>query len=571
MPVTILKKPLQKFDQKLANDQLQALKTIYATYGLDYFCQHFIWILKKKPEAEDPIPVGHWNKRLVPFVPNDIQVDFHNRRKKRNWILKGRQFGITTDGIITCLLIPAIINPGSAGLLISQTNFYGYQHFQILNRAHRYFGKVFPFIDEHPSNEFWRQVHEHLLHTKYSARKEIVYDAIDSRILVDSAQKEEVGQGLPGISDLWCTEVARWPRNPEETMANVKESVHQDGTITGESTANMMSGYFYEEYQRAKNDPDAEFMAFFYEWFKHKEYRRTVNVLKPDELTEEEREIRSKVDLTLEQVTWRRWKTSTLRHQFKEKYPEDDISCFLLSGQSFFDQKALLSRNLELKDVKPYMISDDKTMVFFKRRIKGRRYLVAVDPATGRMVNNTDTDRTAMVCLDVETGEEVAAFADRIPPEEAAMAALEIARTYNDAMIAVERTGDGGTIMLQLEHERYANIYKHREWLREEQQVIELPGWPPTIITRPIACNRLALFVRDYTYLINDPLFVSEAYAFQRDPKKGKPQASPGAHDDRVSCRYIGHYVRLVLLGYIDPVLMRGERYGQLESEDDVA
>lgn len=571
MPITIVRgKQINGPDQKLVADQLTALKHLYNTYGLDYFCQHFVWILKKKPEPGDPAPKGMWNKRLVPFVPNDVQVDFHQKRGKRNVVLKGRQFGFTTDGIITRLFLPAILEPGSAGLLISQTAGYGAQHFGILQRAHKYFGKVVPFMDQHPNNLFWQQIHEHLLHTKYSRRREIVWDMIDSRVLVDSAEITEVGQGLPGISYLWATEVSRWAHNPEETMANAKEAVHQDGTIDIEATANMLGGYFYEEYQRAKNDPDAEFMAHFYEWFRHKDYSRREKLVKQSELTEQELELQRQFNLTLEQFTWRRWKMISLRHEFFEKYPENDISCFLLSGSPFLDQAALLGRATELKSFKPLLVSDDKTMVFFKRRKKGRRYVIGADPARGIMINNTDTDRSAAVVLDEETGEEVAAFADRLPPEEFALALIEMATTYNDAMIAVERTGDGATVMLQLEHEGYSNIYQHREWIKEDQKVVEFKGWPATTLTRPIACNRLAMFVRDHAGLVNDLDFINEAYSFQRS-KKGRPEASPGAHDDRVSCRYIAHYVRLVNLGYLDPVIMKGERYGANTEEEDAA
>src|SRR6185369_16109251 len=103
MPITIAKgKTVSGPDPLLAADQLQGLKNLYNLYGVDHFCSQMIWILKKKPEPEDPQPKGAWNKRLVPFVPNDIQSDFHNKRVLRNLILKGRQFGITTDGIITC-------------------------------------------------------------------------------------------------------------------------------------------------------------------------------------------------------------------------------------------------------------------------------------------------------------------------------------------------------------------------------------------------------------------------------------------------------------------------------------
>jgi hypothetical protein len=76
-----------------------------------------------------------------------------------------------------------------------------------------------------------------------------------------------------------------------------------------------------------------------------------------------------------------------------------------------------------------------------------------------------------------------------------------------------------------------------------------------------VACNRLALFIREFPEKINDQKFFAEAYSFQRD-KKGRPAGSPGNHDDRVSCRYIAHYVRLVQLAYLDPIQLKRERYG---------
>jgi hypothetical protein len=169
-------------------------------------------------------------------------------------------------------------------------------------------------------------------------------------------------------------------------------------------------------------------MAHFYEWFRHAEYKDKVPA-DPHTLTDEERELRKQFDLTLNQVTWRRKKIIALRQEFPEKYPENDLNCFLLQGQAFFDQDKLLKRQLQLANFKPFMVSDDKTMVFFHKRIKGRRYVVGADPASGKMVTNQDTDRSAAVVLDEETGMEVAAFCDRLPPEEFALALIELART----------------------------------------------------------------------------------------------------------------------------------------------
>src|SRR5205823_1498166 len=103
-------------------------------------------------------------------------------------------------------------------------------HFKILHRLNRYFGMFNPFNEADPKNEPWRLLHQHLLHTQYKSKYELYFDLIDSHIICDTAENENVGEGLT-INHLGCTEVSKWPHQPEETMANVKESVPKDGTI----------------------------------------------------------------------------------------------------------------------------------------------------------------------------------------------------------------------------------------------------------------------------------------------------------------------------------------------------
>src|ERR1039458_7889885 len=120
----------------------------------------------------------------------DIEVDSDSHLY---WLPIGLTHN-TTFFINRRLFLPAILDPGSGGLLISQTHGYAAQHFRILQRAYRYVGVVDPI--DYEKNLLSRQLKENLLHLRYSNRKELIFDQIDSSILVESAEVEEAGQGI---------------------------------------------------------------------------------------------------------------------------------------------------------------------------------------------------------------------------------------------------------------------------------------------------------------------------------------------------------------------------------------
>ena len=576
-------------DPGIVKDQLLWLQNMLKVLGQEDFCKYFFWILTKKETVQEgaTMPAGFWNRRLLPFMLNDVQRDMVNREKKRNICLKYRQGGYTTDKIIRRLYLPAITEPGAGCLLISQNHFYASQHFAILKRTHRYFATPNPY--DWAACDVTRWFHAHLLHTVASNRRELVFDQLDSKILVDSAENTEVGQGLT-VNHLVGTEVARYPGNPEETLANVKESIPDNGTVDYESTANGFGGYFYDECMRARDpqNKNAEFNYFFHEWWWHKEYHADhvknglyrmsdIDVdFDKDPLTKEEETLMQRVQhvhLHLEQIAFRRIKKASLRHNFDEKYPEDDITAFLISGKSFFDRDILRFRLLELQNYEPEVSKRNGEVKIFKRRVKGRRYIVGADTATGRTVSSEDTDFSAAVVIDEETGEEMASIRGRIAPEDFADDLIEMGTMYNFAMLAVERGtgGDGGVVLYRIEEQRYWNIYKHRDKFRAhavdaiKKKETEVPGLPMTPKTRPICLNRLRAFVEDYPDLIYDKTFIEEGLRFVRD-ETGKPVGGgdeENSHDDTVMCRGIACFVRLVNLGFLDPQMLKSEKYGQ--------
>jgi hypothetical protein len=387
---------------------------------------------------------------------------------------------------------------------------------------------------------------------------------LDSRILVDTAENTECGQGLT-INHFVGTEYARWPHDPKETLANIRGGVSKDGTQDIESTPNGLGGPFYEEVIRTQNDPaNSPYKLFFFEWWWEPDYRISPAKVKEKDLDEEERDLIHQFHLDLEQITWRRNMIAFDAREFNEKFPESLVRCFISSGTKFFNETICYKRYQELNDFKPFTTNENKTIVVFHKRIKGRNYIIGCDTAKGIQVSSTDTDYSAAKVIDEETGEEMARFHDRLPPEEFGVILAELGRLYNDALIGVERDGYGYSVLLALNGENYGNIYRHRAWEdRFKQTVIEIPGWPNNMVTRPIAVNRLAQYIREAPENIYDQMMLQECLTFSRDPKTGRPQALESCHDDTVFAGAIAQYIRLVRLGFIDALGENRESYGQ--------
>ena len=562
-------------DPQLARHQLELLQSMYRRWGPIEFARRAFWIIRKNPEEgeQDLLPRDNrfWNRRLVPFVQNRIQRDLCQKiiisGSKRNIILKPRQVGLTTWIIIMRLLLPVLLEPGSGSMLISQNAEYAAAHFGILRHAYRHFMEADPY--DRSVNEWAIDLRQHLLHIAYSNRRELIFDQIDSRVRCASAEVEETGQGFT-IQHLACTEVSRWQGKPEETLANAKEAIPTDGTMDIECTPNGAGGYFFEEWGRSTNvgNPKREFMPHFHPWWWQDEYRRKP-AIPLNNLKEEERSLVAAHGLDGEQIAWRREKQESLRHNFAEKYAEDDVSCFILSGNAFFEKEIINMRYKELQDYTPLQKFETSKLWIFNRPVKHRRYIIGADVAGGVVAKTSNPDYQAAVCIDQETGEQMASLENHVLPEEFASQLADLGRLYNNAEIAVERNNQGGTVILALRtQEQYGNLYTHKDWWKRDWQNTRfIEGWPTTIKTRPISLNRIRWIVAKEPQLIHDIRMVREAISFVFNETNGRPEAVKGAHDDLVFANAIAYVVRQIRGGYLTPEQLRSEAYGATPQE----
>jgi hypothetical protein len=288
-------------DTVLAKDQLQALQASLNTWGIRAFMGSMFWILVKQQKD-----IEGTKTRLLPFILNKEQDDLTDKLGKKNLVGKSRQRGFTTYFELARLMLPAITEGGIGSLLISHNGEWAGESFRIARRAYRYIGAVDPYDDT--QNSLCASLKANLLHIAYSNRKELVFDYLDSKLRIASAEVEESGQTLT-LHHVLADEYARWPRQPEATLANVIGALVPGGTLDKVSTANGMAGPYYMDVMRALNSPqDSDSKLHFYPHYWSDDYQFILTEKQKDEmekdLTEDELKLIAQMHKELSAVAY---------------------------------------------------------------------------------------------------------------------------------------------------------------------------------------------------------------------------------------------------------------------------
>lgn len=252
-------------------------------------------------------------KQLKPFVWNKAQAHFHANRTGRDLILKARQLGFSTymqgemyrrtvTGTRTTMTLSHDADT-TAKLRMMADRFW----------EHCRFGNIQPL-------------------RKYANASLTTYPEFDSSASIATAGNVETGRGGT-YSDFHGSEVAFW-KDAERIVAGAMQGGNPDVVL--ESTPNGAQGYFYELCMEAMRG-DSIWKLHFYPWWWDAEYRLDGD---PITLTDEEAELSRKHGLDQAQIRWRRLKQRELKSLFLQEYPEDAISCFLTSGNSYFGNLA---------------------------------------------------------------------------------------------------------------------------------------------------------------------------------------------------------------------------------------
>ncbi len=291
----------QQIDPILAKAQLQAIQATLVTWGVEAFLQKFFWILAKTESS-----FVEQTTRLVPFKLNRIQRHLEPRLGQNNIVGKGRQQGFTTYMLLRRLLLPAITEGGIGSLLIGQTASDASTFLRIAGRAYKYLGVTDPF--DASENEASISFKQNVFHTTFSNKKEIVFDYLDSKIMIASAEVEEAGQGVT-LHHILADEYARWPGDPRATLANARGALVPGGTIDKSSTANGMIGPYFQDFLLAMDYPkESDSKVHFYAHWWAEDYYLDMTEQEKDEMeadiNADELRVIAKIDKDLKDVVY---------------------------------------------------------------------------------------------------------------------------------------------------------------------------------------------------------------------------------------------------------------------------
>jgi len=481
-------------------------------------------------------------KRLTTqFSPNPVQVSYLNSlvpdwsgevprlRGLRSLILKARQQGFSTL-IEALFFLDTISTPNTNTLVIAHDR----ESTQRIFRMVRYFYQHLPH-DQRPE-------------TQYANRYEYYWPKLNSSFSVGTAGSSHGGRGGT-INNLHGTEVAFWP-NPEDILAGLMEAVPEDGNVVLESTANGVGTWHHELWLEAE-EGRGNYKAFFSPWFAHDEYVRDV----PEgfELTEAERDLKARHNLSLEQVSWHRWKSNDLKRKMPQEHPSTPEEAFLSSGNPYFNRPQLQSRIDFLRANPPATYPVPEGLVRLRALQPGeltiyalpdaeKIYAIGADPAEGLNTKGTDHDYCSADVFDSASGDQVASLHGRWSPREFGLILAELGFWYGTALMAIERNNHGHAVLDAAIYEagypqqvdtQGLGMYMHQEFDANKIPTTRRPGFPTTPKTKAMADDDLAAVIENNEILLNHIPTVQELMRYVKLPG-GKAGGDGGTHDDRV-------------------------------------
>jgi hypothetical protein len=460
--------------------------------------------------AESLLKVRSREGTMVALRPNRAQLAFEDRRGQRNVVLKARQMGIST-WVSARLFLKTITMPGTLSVQVAHTQ----------EAAEAIFGMAHRFLALLP--EFLR---EGALRTSKANTREIHFPMLDSGFRVESAGDPNAGRGLT-ITNLHCSEVARWPGDARAVLQGLRAALTQRGELVLESTPMGAQGCFWEEWQRAE---ETRTVRHFFPWWWERSY--VAEAVAEEDLREEERLLCDTHGLALEQIGFRRQLKAGYRELAAQEFAEDAESCFAASGMCVFDTTAIDARLLELQP--PRQQRQNGTLLVWLPPVPGRRYVVAVDTAGG----GAGGDYSVAQVVEIGSGLQCAELRVKMPVLELAAQVALLHREYGLAWVVVERNNHGSGVLAHL-----LSMMDERRVYKQGGQ----GGWLTSSTSRPGMLAALGALLVEKPELFASERLLRECRSFVR-LANGRSGAQSGAHDDCVMAMAIAQAVRVELV-----------------------
>lgn len=396
---------------------------------------------------------------------------------------------------------------------------------------------------------------------KASNAQELIFDndkgtGLKSKIRCMTAGSQGVGRSYT-YDNLHVSELAFWPGNKKTTMTGLLQAVPNlpSTIIIIESTANGFE-YFKEIWDGAVAGEN-DFIPLFVGWNELKDYQMPYTGF---ELTSEEIQLQRDYNLSLEQLTWRRWcirnNCSNDIEQFKQEYPITPEEAFISTGACYFNKEIIMGRINKIKNIKPLrkgyfsysingnkisdieFIDDDKGYIdIYEEPKDGHPYVLGGDTAgdgsdyfTGLVIDNSNSKQIAKLRH------------NKIDEDEYSRQIYCLGTYYNNALVGLENNYSTYPTKKLKEYD-YPKMYIREVEDNIPEVIQDKYGFLTTKATRPIILAMLKEIFRDNINYINDLDVLYEGLVFIKN-EKGRAEAEQGKHDDLIMGLAITYYIR---------------------------
>lgn len=393
---------------------------------------------------------------------------------------------------------------------------------------------------------------------KKSNAKELVFNnqngtGLDSKIKCMTAGGKGIGRS-DTFTALHLSELAFWEGNKKEIMTGLLQAVPNthESMIIIESTANGFE-YFKEMWDRAVAGK-SDFYPLFIGWNELQEYSMPYTGF---ELTKEEKDLQKQYNLTLDQLTWRRWcienNCSGDINQFKQEYPICPEEAFLSTGQCYFNKLNIINR---INGVPEPIAQGTFNCYYDGIRIRGQRFQDREDGnikifkypenrfpyVIGGDTAGEGSDYFTAHVINNITGEQVAVLKQQYNEIEYVKQIYCLGMFYNGALIGPE-TNFSTYPVQKLAELNYPNLYVRKKEDTYNTKHEKSFGFKTTSLTRPYILAQLQEIVHNNIEVINDKDTLREMLTFIVN-ENGRAEAEVGYHDDLVMALAISYYIR---------------------------
>lgn len=401
------------------------------------------------------------------------------------------------------------------------------------------------------------------------ARGHMEFEGTRSRFFIGQSGSMGFSRG-DALQRAHCSEVSSWCKGPknhdkvDDLMAGILGAASA-GEVVLETTPRGIE-WFATKYREAKRGEN-NYYPVFLPWFVDRMNVKPPGTYNPEEIMEtisaDEEGLIERVGRDYKRVmheghiAWRRSMQKDFGRLFRQEFPEDDESCFLTSGENFFDpEKAmqmieLLTHQLTHQEKVPGGLIE-----WVEEPKAGVTYRCGVDTSEGL----SHGDPNGFGILRKDTGKQVCWGHGRWRPRQLAEVSLKWCQKYNDCLIGIERNNHGHAV-LEAWKAIAPRIYLKSQWIGgrlyhyvplEHPEPIKArkaarPGWLTTEPSRDRILDQCFQWSmgEESESAITDVNFLRETLTFNKQPS-GKFEADGGSHDDRVLKWAIANIMRKV-------------------------